>query len=106
MRVTRLVSLVSGSLATVLNSLLIPIILTRSSPRVGRYKYFLLAYTLNACYFTVSQISILPVGLATKYRNLRSDVVRTLQWVFLLIHDRFPPPVVPTNPDDLLRFQL
>ena len=63
MRVTRLVELLSGSTATALNVLLVPIILTKSSQRIGRYKWFLLAYTLNACLLSGSQFLALPVRL-------------------------------------------
>lgn len=61
MQISQIVTLCSGATAFILNILLLPIILLRSSARIGCYKYFLFAYTMNASIFALSQVSTLPV---------------------------------------------
>lgn len=62
MRATQLVELVAAILATILNLILIPIIVTKSSIRMGAYKYFLLAYTITAAIYSYCVSTALFVG--------------------------------------------
>lgn len=62
---TRLIELSAGITGTILNLCLIPLIITKSSPKMGRYKYLLLAYTIVACYFSFS----VSTGLYVSYSS-------------------------------------
>ena len=71
---TRQVELCVGIIATTLNFILIPLIITKSSPKMSRYKYLLLAYTIVACYFAFCVSTGLYVSYFSGNRLSLSDV--------------------------------
>ena len=71
---TRLVELCASIIATTLNLTLIPLIVIKSSPKMARYKYLLLAYTIVACYFAFCVSTGLYVSCFSGNRLSFSDV--------------------------------
>ena len=57
-----LIGATATSIALVLNSFLLVIILKYSSDKLGVYKHFLFAYTLNAVYYCFIQLLLLEVS--------------------------------------------
>ena len=95
MRITQLVELVAAILATVLNLILIPIIITKSSVKMGPYKYLLLAYTITAVIYSYCVSTALFVGLlAIQNRKESLDVVLTQKWVLVHLYGRDLPEMV------------
>lgn len=71
MRATQLVELAAALIATTLNLILIPIIITKSSVKMGPYKYFLLAYTITAALYSYCVSTSVFVGLLTFQTNIK-----------------------------------
>ena len=60
MRLQHVVSFTTASIAATLNSFMMYIIMRHSSEKIGRYKYFLFSYVLDAALFSLAQFFILP----------------------------------------------
>ena len=55
-------SLISGSVASLLNLLLLPIIVFFPTDKIGSYKYLLLMYTMSAASMSICQVNTLGVS--------------------------------------------
>lgn len=62
MRLTQWIEWTIALVGTTLNLLLIPIIIPKSSVKMGPYKYFLLAYTITAAFYSYCVTISLFVG--------------------------------------------